>query len=311
MIDCPELKLSAKDLFINDDVLRDLRVKYHPDKYSTDEDKAQAGEIIGKLCILHDSLKIKPFVLATKKETYTFVKQIATGDVADVYTTNQKIIAKVSRVVGGDKLLRTEADYLSKDHGAYKKYFPILVDQLAIRDNITKHALFYDHEPGLYMLREIYDKHKETLDTRHIGWMFRRLLVGLGVLHVNGYVHGAVFPEHLLYRVADHGLMFCGLGHITKIGETVKYKSKLGLPYYPPEVLNNKPSTAATDIFMAAKVMLEIGCGQLPLKMENFFQSCLLSQGMRPQDAWALEIEFASLLKTLFGKPKFIELEMV
>jgi len=54
------------------------------------------------------------------------------------------------------------------------------------------------------------------VDGRSCVWMWNRLLEQLSSLHVMGYVHGAVTPDHLLLHPRDHGLVLCGWSRCTR-----------------------------------------------------------------------------------------------
>ena len=86
--------------------------------------------------------------------------------------------------------------------------------------------------------------------------------------------------------------------------------------FYPPEVLDKKPATAATDIYMASKLAQYILGGReedgwvpqkVPAYLSRFLKSCCLPEvAQRPQNAWAVHEEFSSYMRHHYGPKKFV-----
>ena len=54
------------------------------------------------------------------------------------------------------------------------------------------------------------------INSRHLVWIFNRLLTVLGFVHGLGVTHGAVLPEHILIRKRDHALMLIDWSYAVK-----------------------------------------------------------------------------------------------
>lgn len=306
----------------------------HPDRNPGDD---KADSLFKEINRFWNSLSTPPAVIKSKKRSYTLLKILKAGDVADIHLgegigpdgVTHEYLLKISRIVHGDKLLDNEQkivkELLTKaGDTTYRKYFPTLVESFPATDKIQKRVNVFLHEGKSHTAEDLHAK-VPVLDSRHLAWMFKRLLIAIGFAHKTGYIHGAVLPSHVLFKEIvdssppelDHGAMLTSWGHAIKFGDTVKTISIKYKEWYPPEVLAKKPATAGTDIYLAAKIMFylagvdpngkfTIPAKQIPIPMQRFFQSCLLPGAkMRPDNAWALHDEFDDLLKTLYGKPKF------
>src|SRR5439155_20075146 len=60
---------------------------------------------------------------------------------------------------------------------------------------------------GLRSLAEVRAAYPDGVDGRDAVWMWRRLLVALGLAHRAGVVHGAVVDDHVLIQPAQHGVV--------------------------------------------------------------------------------------------------------
>jgi hypothetical protein len=300
--------------------IRDLQVKCHPDRHPDDPDGA--NKLFHRVMEIYDRI-MAPELIKSPKRTYELCGLMAAGDVADLHfgvstegIEEYEYVVKVSRVPGAHVMLDAERAALSAIHQAagdtvYRTYFPLLVDSFPAKDRIQKRVNVFAHEPGFHPLTWVLVKHG-FLDGRHIGWMFHRILQALGFAHLQGYVHGAINPDHILVDVANHGIVLCGWGQSVEIGRPIKFASKRFSGLYPGEVRGKRPATQETDIFMAASLMRMAGQGQdIPDRLERFISSCIIaSQLGRPKDAFELHDKLSECLEGVYGKPKFVELAM-
>jgi hypothetical protein len=134
----------------------------------------------------------------------------------------------------------------------------------------------------------------------------------LGFAHRNGVIHGAVLPQHLLYRPDDHGLQLvdwtCSCQDDT---QRVPYAVTRYKDLYPVEVLFAEGTAyPATDIYMAFASM-RWAADSIPYRFRALFDWCLVeSWKSRPGDPWAVQDKWVKLAEEEFGKPKFVPLEV-
>jgi hypothetical protein len=129
-----------------------------------------------------------------------------------------------------------------------------------------------------------------------------------------------VLPDHVLVHAGNHGMQLVGWGQSVAVGRVVKNISTRWRDWYPPEVRQNRPVTAAADLFLAARCMIYLAGGDpvssrmpeaIPAPMRRFVETCLFpATSMRPGDAWKMIDDFDRLLLKLYGPPKFHPLTM-
>lgn len=246
---------------------------------------------------------------------YEVVERLATGDVGNVFLTeagSERFVLKIAQQVAENDLMAHEAEALSLLHaddaveGRLKPYVPVLLDSFthgvstgSLKVNVTP---YYE---GFYNLEQVRRAYPDGIHWRDMAWMFRRMLVAVGYAHVNGLVHGAVLPEHILIHPTDHGLILIDWCYHAKAGEKVDASVSAYRDWYPPEALNNEVAGPETDIFMVARcAQYLLGADapswqvkQAPPKLRAFFNGCALSaRTQRPDDAWELLGEFDDLI---------------
>ncbi|MEP6722306.1 MAG: protein kinase family protein [Variovorax sp.] len=75
----------------------------------------------------------------------------------------------------------------------------------------TRTALLLRHPAGFWgSLAEVRLLNPRGIDPRHGVWLWRRMLEVLAFVHDNGWVHGALAPEHALVHPRDHGVLLIG-----------------------------------------------------------------------------------------------------
>lgn len=271
-------------------------------------------------------------VTVVGQRAYRLAGMLAVGDVADVHLAHaapaspagRGYVLKASRVREGYALLGNERRTLAHLRTAagattYGRYLPELVESFAVADRFPRRVNVFAHEPGLYSLEQIHERHP-ALDGVHLAWIFNRMLTVLGFCHAQGTLHGAVLPSHVLLQAESHGLRLVGWGQSVADGRLVHTLSTRYRDWYPPEVRNKQRASPATDLFLAARCLIYLAGGDpvadrmpdaVPEPMRRFVQGCLLGGiRMRPRDAWKLQEEFAQLLCRLYGPPKFHPLDM-
>ena len=252
---------------------------------------------------------------------WTVQSPLSKGDICDVHKVYEtggepKIaeiygILKVARSADDNDLLDREKEAIqhlhkeAKTHN-YIRYVPSLLDSFEIGD-CRANVLSLANE--CYTLKQI----KELfvgVEPRHLIWMMNRLLSLLGYAHRCGIVHGAITPDHLMYRPSDHGLVLVDWTASVKADKTdyIPYISKEWSSFYPPEVFR-KHCSPATDIYMAMACIE--WAGSLPARFNGIRDLCLAgSPKSRPEDVWKVQEQWKALAEEEFGPPSFVELKV-
>jgi hypothetical protein len=265
--------------------------------------------------------------------SWKLLRLLAVGDVADVHLarleagrgeTGPERVVKITRVPEGVDILDNERTVLTSllartGDMTWSRYLPALVDSFAPAGRPGERVHLFEYDPGLFTLEQVHDQHP-ALDGRHLAWIFNRLLTVLGYVHRAGTVHGAVLPGHVLVHPADHGVRLIGWGQSVPVGGRMQVLCTRYRDWYPPEVEERQPVSAATDLFLAARCLVYLAGGDvpsgwmpdaIPAPLQRFLRSCLAGGvRMRPRDAWELQDEFGALLRSLYGPPSFHPLTM-
>lgn len=281
----------------------------HPDVAPAGRGPA-ATAAFARLCRLWGEREGRP--LTTKRATYRVGESVASGDIAELYAVDgDAALLKLPRSPGDNDLVRAEAAALSTlaadGDPKFRAYAPRLVESFTHEDagRVRRAATIVARQRGFVSLADVHAAFPGGLDPRDVAWMWRRLLTGLGWAHRAGLVHGAVLPEHVLVHPAEHGLVLVDWCYAVPAGATIPALVARHRAAYPPEVTARQPATAATDIFMAAGLMLRL-IGSPPQPLRRFARGCRYDKPrMRPQDAWHLLAELDELLDDLYGPRRF------
>jgi serine/threonine protein kinase len=268
------------------------------------------------------------------RHSYTPLDLVAVGDTADIHLattagesptcTETAYLLKIARLPQGNAHLDIERKALSRlkrvaGKTTYRNYLPELVDSFASRSRFPRRINVFRWKSGFHTLEQVHKQHP-ALDGRHLAWIFKRLLTVLGFSHRQNIIHGAVLPCHAMIHADGHGLQLVGWGRSVAVGQRIRTVPPRYQDWYPPEVQQQRPASPATDLFLAARCLVYLAGGDpvtnwmpeaVPPPMQRFLKTCLLeSASMRPDDAWALILDFDELLHALYGPPKFHELTL-
>lgn len=265
--------------------------------------------------------------ISSKKGTYILEKNpIAKGDICDIYlSTDRRKLLKIARKQKFTPLMKNEEDSLKKiipvDSPNMSAFLPAILDSFIVpmtkSEKVSVHVMGYDSDfISLVELHKVYNK----LDPRHFAWIFKRILMGISIVHHAGFIHGSIMPQHILVNKVNHDSKLIDFIHCVELGNKIKVKTKTK-DFYPPEILDDKIPGVESDIYMAGKVGVYLLGGDLstniipndvPRKIRIFLSALLIQkQKGRPNDALYLYDNFVEILESVFGKPKFVELKGV
>ncbi|WFE37766.1 serine/threonine protein kinase [Micromonospora sp. WMMD998] len=188
-------------------------------------------------------------------------------------------------------------------------YVPRLVDSYPVRDPATGAQLLVnvlETVPGLRSLEDVRRAYPDGVDPRDAAWMWRRLLVALGLAHRAGVVHGAVLPRNVLIEPDAHGLVLVDWCFATEPGGLVPALVTGMADWYPPEVTGKRPCGPGTDIALAARCLTWLMADRAPRELRAFAAGCRQpALPARPDDAWRLLRELDEVLHRLYGPRTF------
>jgi hypothetical protein len=237
---------------------------------------------------------------------------VARGDVANLYQVGDGLL-KLPRDPADNDLIDREAAALTllraRGDTRFLAYLPRLVRAERQRDpgtGVVRRASILARLDGFVSLADVRRAYPGGVDPRDAAWMWRRLLVALGLAHRAGVIHGAVLPPHVMIHPAEHGLVLVDWCYSAwSPGHRIPAIVERYRDWYPPEVLARQGPGPATDIYLAARCMTDL-IGAAPRPLAAFAGGCALPQpARRPQDAWRLLAELDDLLGRLDGPRRF------
>ncbi|MET7960080.1 serine/threonine protein kinase [Micromonospora zamorensis] len=288
---------------------RELVAALHPDRLPADPGvRAEATE-----AFIHVTTRWRARQVTVLGD-YRLDQPAHSGDLADLYDVGADRLLKLPRQPADNDLMAREAHALhtiaERGDPRYLPYVPRLVDEFPHRDAATgaeRRINVLATAPGLHDLDEVRRAYPDGLDARDVAWMWRRLLVALGLAHSAGIVHGAVLPRHVLIEPDAHGVVLVDWCFSAPAGTTIPAMVPgHDSAWYPEEVPRKRQCGPGTDIAMASRCMSWLMGSRAPRELHAFAQGCRQrSLDARPHDAWRLLRELDQVLDRLYGPRTF------
>lgn len=301
-------------------LFRALALAIHPDRFNGKSIHGRMTTAFQRLNELRDQLSAPPPLPRIGR--WSIRSPIVRGGISDLYsvatsdTAVESSILKIVRSANDNLLMAQEAISLKALHSnaaieKLHRYFPKILDKFEASGRSTN---VLSEAVDCLPLSHIRTHFPDGIPFVHVVWMANRLLSGIAAAHATGVIYGAALPNHLLYRLNDHGLVMvdwtCSVqfpsdGHIPLI-------SKRWSTHYPVEV-KRKNIYCATDIFMAAKSMLFAAGGirNVPRRFRAWFDWTLAeSPASRPGSAWDVQDRWRQLAKQEYGESRFVEFKL-
>lgn len=269
-------------------------------------------------------------VIPSRRGKYQLEQLIASGDLADIYRavrleSGETVVVKIAKAPAVNDLLANEAARLRlltpPGTDTTKPNFRYLVgfrDSFVVDDGTRRQVLALEHLGEYESFAGMRALFPDGVALEHGVWMFNRILEGLDYIHRRGQIHGALVPGNVLIwkRPEGHLCKIIDFGYGGAVGEKVRALSPAWKSFYPAEVLDKKPATPATDIYMAARLIQYIlgrnedgtwASSKIPAYLQDFLARCRRPEASRrPQNAWALHEEFKEYMRHHYGPKKFV-----
>jgi hypothetical protein len=302
-------------------VYRAIAKLVHPDRVESAE-SAAATAAFARLTTLwstfrDDDCRGRPVTIITRTATYRVDSHVATDELADyreARTDAGPALFKVARRPTDNDLFRREATALRQVARSvrprHRAYLPRIRDTFTHRDQSTgvdRAVNVFDPLDGFVSLASVRSEFSAGIDARDAAWMWRRLLVALGVAHRAGVVHGAVVPDNVLIQPEEHGLTLVNWCYAA-VGAADLVPALIGRyrDWYPPEIPARGRPTPGSDIYLATRCLAALIGERAPTAISRLARGCLRpSPAARPQDAWRLLAELDELLERTYGPRRF------
>lgn len=247
-----------------------------------------------------------PTIIRGSHASYVLGEQVGADDVADefsAFANGRMLTVQIARDPADNDLVERQAEALRplRDPDAVEArlnpYVPELVDLFTVPgDAGARAAAAFAALDGFVSLRQIRAAYPDGVHWRDMAWMFRRILVAAGFAHANGFVHGAVVPEHVWIHPTDHGLVLRQWIYHAPIGDPLAAVPHRYRSWYPAEALGRAPVGPELDVLFAvrcAQYLLgpDVGSATTPPRLRTF-----LAGGRSSDDAWELLEDFDRLI---------------
>lgn len=274
---------------------------------------------------------VGPDIVTLENARFRVLERIATGHSSDVWRAeratrlSERVIIKILRDPADEPLLRNEQAVLLELANSNAKgtdfFAAFLPQRVGFGRGSGAHAgdrssaVFREPAGFSHTLAGVQRAYPGGIDARHLVWVWRRSLELLGWLHLSGFVHGAVLPEHLLINARDHAVRLVGYSCAGRPGTPLAAVSPKDRALYPEALLNGGELSALADRTMLARVLLQAWGGNplragdaIPVELANLLER--EASGAGTLDAWALSEEVSAAAKHCFGAPKFVTLRL-
>ncbi len=233
-------------------------------------------------------------LVKSKKDEYSFMKRIATGDVCEIWlcrnSSGDFLIAKVALTPADSDLMNSEVVSLTQIHkdvdNNHKSYYPEIVDSFKsdirgdkkqVRVNVL--GMPVDrlgkrmHPNAFYTLASVNAAYPSGINAKDMAWIWRRTLYALDYYHGLGLIHGALTPDHILIEPSEHGVVIIGWTSSVNSGKSLKIVSSAYKQWYPDWALTKDGARKSLDIMLAAKTMVDVTSPlTMPPALKSYFR---------------------------------------
>ncbi len=274
------------------------------------------------------------FFVKSKKDTYKDLVLHSEGKVCNVYfgldTAGKKVVVKVSSSPACNDFLENESLHIkemTRFFPVYPKegrFFPVILDSFFVNISGDRLAVnVFEYLEGYISLSDILKRFinaGKNIDTKHVVWIYNRILESLSASGLCDIVHGGTHPHNMLVHPERHRIVLTGWTSSVKDNQKIMYACDDYMSLYPLEVIGDKDKRRAylsTDLYMAATTVWTLLGGDvrkktlpksIPNEIKHFLNARLiLDSRLRDSVAIHQRDRFGLVLKSVFGPPKYHE----
>lgn len=256
------------------------------------------------------------FEITVKGNLYQFYENIFEGEVAYIF-----------KGVNGNNIVYLKVAIDSQDNDLIEKEYNMLLDlrhqslpyvEQKIKVNDTQ-AILMREVKGITM-PELLEQYSRGVPAEHVMWMLERMLSVVGYLHSNCVVHGNIKPENIIINKDNHNVSLLGFSFCIPNANTPDAKYQIVNDYYTaPEVSKTAIVLPSSDIYSIGKIAIKLLGGDIKrnampvsvdVRVRTFIRKMVnTTRTDRPNDAWELWSELATLRTEVFGTQRFKKLD--
>lgn len=230
------------------------------------------------------------------------------GDICEVHDA-MGLVSKEVNDPRNSSFLDHEFDVLTKLAGNPKteNYYPHPQEKLG---GVNIYSYNGIDCLNLYTLESITEYYNGEVPIRHIGWIWRKLLVAMSWAHVNGIIHSCITPDNILLQPYEHGLVLIDWVHASINQSPITSISIKNEKLYPPERYDKDPPVPGWDTYMGAMCMME-AFPSMDFPLEIYFNTIANVNWRSRIDTYSdLKVAFDDLIFNKLGwKREFVVMD--
>lgn len=260
---------------------------------------------------------------------YSVGRKPLVGDIADIYLSVDDAV-KVARNADDNDLMRAEQYALGlvgkKVKGPVVKGFPVMTEHFLHRG---REVNVLEAVPQGFVTAEYIHGKLPQVPGQALVWMFKRILSVLDWTHHLGLVHGAMLPCHVLFYPDNDGTTtnphpYKHTARVVDWCYSVKYEERTRLSswvprweaHYPPELLLKQSVSPASDIYMAAALIMYLSDGKaltggLEKPLSSILVKCMQPDiAKRYQSCGEVFAAWVKAAEHVYGTPKWVDFNL-
>jgi len=274
----------------------------------------------------------------TLRRAYQVICLVAEGDYSQLFGAfmtgesgnDERVVIKIVDDPEDNDLMHNELrvlEYLKVRPGIQQKHLPTLVDRFVTGDEaigqVECYGSVFKYFDGLDLLElRSLPRYRDGVPDYHAAWILERLLSVTGFVHSCGVVHCNIEPAHIMIRPRDHNLCLVDWSYAAinpaQSGDRYRVCNEIG--YSAPEIRNGARPHPSADLYSIGKSMVgllggDVMTGEMPDTVNQKFQQLIKLMTIddplgRSQDAWETYRLLKEVRQEIWGKSKFIKLEI-
>lgn len=193
--------------------------------------------------------------------TDTWVAYVATTQATGPFTEGHRILENLTKTLLEDDLNNTTT---------YRYFFPRIQDKFKLGDQRREARAISAEIPNSrwFPLSSF-----TSVDPRDIGWIARRALMALDLVHSKGYLHGSPHLEAFIIEPEQHGLMLKDWQYAIRMGETISNVDPRAIKAYPSWVKDmGATNDGKLDVMVFAHAFSKLAKDSgAPVWLQQFF----------------------------------------
>lgn len=246
-----------------------------------------------------------------RKRTFE-LGEFAYGDRVICYVVKPEFKALFNQGVKTIKESFVYKDKKIKDQ--MEKYLPHILDSFEADDG--RQVLVLAKTPDVFLLQDILDLNKGTLDPKHVAWIISCVHNLACYLKTAGLTHNAINATTLFVSPQHHScLLLGGWWYAQKAGHPISILPRVSVDVAPTDIITGKIADPRLDLMLVRQLgldclgdhsgMILLHDGKTPKSMVEFLRGSSKGNAFEDYQYWQ-----ENTLVNSFGKRRFAEMKV-